>query len=70
MQTAATEAAVKLGSSDIAVSVDGNWQRRGYSSKNGVVTTLSVLGRNEGSSSSSRLRNCNYILSNVYPTNE
>ncbi|XP_070179258.1 uncharacterized protein [Littorina saxatilis] len=31
---------------DVIVSVDGTWQRRGFSSKNGVVTVLSVNGQN------------------------
>lgn len=48
-QLAACEASKRLKSSDIRVSVDGTWQRRGFSSKNGVVTVLSVLGKDEGS---------------------
>ncbi|GFU09713.1 uncharacterized protein NPIL_88941 [Nephila pilipes] len=30
------------GARDIAVAVDGSWQKRGFSSKNGVVTVTSV----------------------------
>ncbi|GFT85825.1 uncharacterized protein NPIL_483401 [Nephila pilipes] len=30
------------GGRDIAVAVDGSWQKRGFSSKNGVVTVTSV----------------------------
>ncbi|GFU05010.1 uncharacterized protein NPIL_320121 [Nephila pilipes] len=30
------------GGRDIAVAVDGRWQKRGFSSKNGVVTVTSV----------------------------
>lgn len=30
---------------DVTVSVDGTWQRRGFSSKNGIVTALSVNGK-------------------------
>ena len=48
-QLAAREASERLESSNIHVSVDGTWQRKGFSSKNGVVTVLSVLGKNEGS---------------------
>ena len=32
----------KKGSSDIGVSVDGTWQRRGYTSMNGVITAISI----------------------------
>ncbi|XP_070183042.1 uncharacterized protein [Littorina saxatilis] len=31
---------------DVTVSVDGTWHRRGFSSKHGIVTTLSVNGKN------------------------
>ena len=48
-QLAAHEASERLESSKIRVSVDGTWQGRGFSCKNGVVTVLSVLGKNEGS---------------------
>ena len=30
--------------SDITVSCDGTWQKRGFSSKNGVVTVVTVNG--------------------------
>ena len=46
MQQAADEVKAIQGR-DIRVSVDGTWQRRGYSSKQGVVTVLSNLGQNE-----------------------
>lgn len=49
MVQAVEEAKEKLNSDDISVSVDGTWQKRGYSSRNGVVTCLSNLGKNEGS---------------------
>lgn len=46
---AALEAKQQMKSSNIRVSVDGTWQRRGFSSKNGVVTVLSVMGKHRGS---------------------
>ena len=49
MVIAVEEAKQKLGCEDIDVSVDGTWQKRGYSSKNGVVTCLSNVGKHEGS---------------------
>lgn len=48
MIKAAKEASSKLGSPNISVSVDGTWQKRGFSSRNGVVTCLSVIGKHEG----------------------
>lgn len=43
MKTAAKEAVVSNGgSSDIGVSVDGTWQRRGYVSLNGVIVAISM----------------------------
>lgn len=47
MIEAAREASESLESSDIRVSVDGTWQRRGFASQNGVVTVLSNLDANE-----------------------
>ena len=47
--TAVEDAKQKLSCDDIDVSVDGTWQKRGYSSKNGVVTCLSNVGKHEGS---------------------
>ena len=44
MNTAVSEAKVKLDNNDISVSVDGTWQKRGYSSRNGVVICLSNVG--------------------------
>lgn len=46
---AAQEAKEAMKSTNIRVSVDGTWQRRGFSSKNGVVTVLSVMGKDKGS---------------------
>jgi len=40
--TAAAEEIKSLVGTEIGVSNDGSWQRRGYSSLNGVVTTISV----------------------------
>ncbi|GFU48401.1 uncharacterized protein NPIL_658851 [Nephila pilipes] len=43
MQKATLEAILENGSNDnIAVAVDGTWQKRGYSSLNGVVTVTSI----------------------------
>lgn len=42
MMGAALRVHKKLDSSECGVSVDGTWQRRGYSSLNGVVTMLSI----------------------------
>ena len=47
MKEAATEEALKKGSNgngvtDIAVSCDGTWQRRGFASLNGVFTTIAL----------------------------
>ena len=44
MHRAAEEIRTVAGN-DITVSSDGSWQRRGFQSKNGVVTTLSVNGK-------------------------
>lgn len=44
---AAAEVKEAQNSSDVRVSVDGTWQRRGFSSKQGVVTVLTNLGRHE-----------------------
>ena len=41
---AADEVRSAAGSSDITVSGDGTWQRRGFCSKNGVVTVMTVNG--------------------------
>lgn len=43
---AAQEVRVAAGGDDVTVSGDGTYQRRGFQSKNGVVTMLSVNGRN------------------------
>ena len=40
MATAAEE--MRANGNDIPVSVDGTWQRRGFQSRNGVVTCLGV----------------------------
>lgn len=40
MDQAAREAASMSNMSDITVSCDGTWQRRGFSSKNGVATVI------------------------------
>ena len=45
MSTAANEAKASQGA-EITVSCDGTWQRRGFSSKNGVVTVATVNGAN------------------------
>ena len=45
MQRAANEIKEKKGE-EITVSCDGTWQRRGFQSKNGVVTTLTGDGYN------------------------
>ena len=42
MIRAAKEATEISGSQDIAVAVDGSWQKRGHTSMNGVVTATSV----------------------------
>ena len=47
MQKAAEEAKEHFHSNDVTVSVDGTWQRRGFTSKNGVVTVVTNLGKNE-----------------------
>ena len=41
MKAAADEVTLKAGT-DVAVSVDGSWQRRGHVSNNGIVTVISV----------------------------
>ena len=46
MQEAAQEMKTTDPHTDIQVSCDGTWHRRGFSSKNGIVTLLSVNGRN------------------------
>ena len=46
MQEAALEMKTTDPHTDIQVSCDGTWHRRGFSSKNGIVTVLSVNGRN------------------------
>ena len=46
MQEAAQEMKTTDAHIDIQVSCDGTWHRRGFSSKNGIVTVLSVNGRN------------------------
>ena len=40
--SAAIEEVKKEGATDIGVSVDGTWQRRGFSSLNGVVVAVST----------------------------
>ena len=45
LQAAVSELKATVGTDNI-VSVDGTWHRRGFSSKHGVVTTLSVNGAN------------------------
>lgn len=47
MLQAVNEAKDSVKCSDISVSVDGTWQKRGFSSKNGVVTCLSNLGKHK-----------------------
>ena len=42
MSVAANDATEKEGTTDISVSVDGTWQRRGYASLNGVVAAIST----------------------------
>jgi hypothetical protein len=42
MMTAALEAKEQAGSKRVTVSCDGTWQKRGFSSNNGVATILSV----------------------------
>ena len=42
MSAAANDAKEKEGTTDIGVSVDGTWQRRGYASLNGVVAAIST----------------------------
>lgn len=42
MVEAVQEVIEKTGSTDLAVAVDGSWQKRGFKSKNGVVTITSV----------------------------
>ncbi|KAK3917313.1 Replicase polyprotein 1ab, partial [Frankliniella fusca] len=42
MRTAANQEAELTDSNDLTVSGDGTWQKRGYSSKNGVVTLVGV----------------------------
>lgn len=42
MNNAAEEVRTETGSSECAVSVDGSWQRRGFSSLTGVVSAMSV----------------------------
>ena len=42
MNSAADEVRRETGGNECAVSVDGSWQRRGFSSLNGVVTAMSV----------------------------
>ena len=44
-QQAAEEARQAYGGGDVTVSGDGTYQRRGFQSKNGVVTVLSVNGK-------------------------
>ena len=44
-QQAAEEARQAYGGGDVTVSGDGTYQRRGFQSKNGVVTVLSVHGK-------------------------
>lgn len=44
-KTVASEAIQQYKSSDRAVSVDGTWQKQGFSFRKGMVTTLSVLGK-------------------------
>lgn len=46
---AVDEEKAKLSCNDIDVSIDGTCQKRGFSSKNGVVTCLSNVGKHEGS---------------------
>ena len=47
--TAAKEAEESMEFKNIQVSVDGSWQKRGFSSKNGIVTVLTVMGKHKGS---------------------
>ena len=42
MSAAAIEAIKEEGTTDIGVSVDGTWQKRGFSSLNGVVAAIST----------------------------
>ncbi|KAJ4444841.1 hypothetical protein ANN_06638 [Periplaneta americana] len=42
MNDAANEVRENTGSNECAVSLDGTWQRRGFSSLSGVVTAMSV----------------------------
>ena len=42
MSAAAIEAVKEEGTTDIGVSVDGTWQKRGFSSLNGVVAAIST----------------------------
>ena len=48
---AGSEAVPKYDSTNIAVSVDGTWQRSGFKSKNGIVTVLYVKENYGGSRS-------------------
>ena len=49
IKTAVNEAKTELGSDEIDVCVDDTWQKRKYSSRNGVVKCLSNLGKYKGS---------------------
>ena len=46
MRQAAREVEDAAGTPDVTVSCDGTWQRRGFQSKNGVVTAVTVNGKN------------------------
>ena len=46
MQNAATEVRADATVADVTASCDGTWQRRGFSSKNGVATVMTVAGNN------------------------
>ncbi|CAH8615686.1 unnamed protein product [Dicrocoelium dendriticum] len=64
MQRAADEIKEKKGE-NITVSCDGTWQRRGFQSKNGVVTVLTVDGHNSKVLDTSVLSNyCNACAKN------
>ena len=42
MSAAAIEVIKEEGTTDIGVSVDGTWQKRGFSSLNGVIAAIST----------------------------
>ena len=42
MSAAASKLRAGAPSADVGVSVDGTWQRKGFTSMNGVVTAISI----------------------------